>query len=145
MKLDAVSAQARQFRRLATKYKAYMDVLAEHASQFRLSLPEVQLDLAVTDVSRGGLGLSTGFFLPKNLRLSLSISGSGSEGPSKRDFVVQGIVRHCALVDYKPSYHVGIQFLNPTGRDERALAEASAHDEEKPASPATAEVSGAHN
>lgn len=145
MKLDAISAEARQFRRLATRYKAYMEVLPEQAGQFRLSLPEVQLDLAVTDVSRGGLGLSTGFYMPKNLRLTLSVSNNDKiEGSSGRDFVVQGIVRHCALTDYRPTYHVGIQFLNPTGRDEKALAEASLEEKAKAGQAAAVGVSGAN-
>ncbi len=139
MKLDAVSVQARQFRRLATRYKAYMEVLPEHAGQFRLSLPEVQLDLAVTDVSRGGLGLSTGFYMPKNLRVTVSVSLAGeTQEASQQDFVVQGIVRHCAVVDHQPSYHVGIQFLDPAGRDEKALAEASLEDQAKAQQPVTA-------
>jgi len=122
-----------------------MEVFPEHVGQVRLSLPEIQMDLAVTDVSRGGLGLSTGFYLPKNLRLTLSISGAGGDEERKRDFVVQGIVRHCALVDHKPTYHVGIQFLNPTGRDERALAETTAQEGAKAESPEAVGVSNARN
>jgi hypothetical protein len=125
MKLDTVSAQARQFRRHATQYKARIETHPDHASQFRLSLPDVQNDLAVMDVSRGGLGLSTGFYVPKNLRLTLHVWGVTGEGEYRTDeLTVTVVVRRCVMADHKPTYQVGVQFLDPGGEDERRLVEA---------------------
>ena len=125
MKLDTVSAQARQFRRHATQYKARIETHPDHASQFRLSLPDVQNDLAVMDVSRGGLGLSTGFYVPKNLRLTLHVWGVTGEGDYRTDeLTVAVVVRRCVMIDHKPTYQVGVQFLNPGGTDEHRLVEA---------------------
>lgn len=124
MKLDNVSAQARQFRRHATQFKARIDTHPDHASQFRLSLPDVQNDLAVMDVSRGGLGLSTSFFVPKNLRMTLHVWGVTGEGEYRTDeLTVTAVVRRCVMADHKPTYHVGVQFLDPGGADERRLVE----------------------
>ena len=139
MKLDTISAQARQFRRHATEYKARIETHPDHASQFRLSLPEVQNDLAVIDVSRGGLGLSTGFFVPKNLRLTLRVWGVSGEGEYKtEELTVAGVVRRCAMADHKPTYHVGVQFLNPSGADEVKLVELAASKQQGDAQPVIA-------
>ncbi|HVP11494.1 MAG TPA: PilZ domain-containing protein [Phycisphaerae bacterium] len=125
MKLDTVSAQARQFHRHAAQYKARIETHPDHAGQFRLSLPDVQNDLAVVDVSRGGMGLSTGFFVPKNLRLTLHVWGVTGEGEYRtEDLTVSVVVRRCIMVDHKPTYQVGVQFLDPSGAEEMRLVEA---------------------
>jgi hypothetical protein len=137
MKLDSVSAQARQFRRHATEYKARIETHPDHASQFRLSLPDVQNDLAVMDVSRGGLGLSTGFYVPKNLRLTLHVWGVAGDSEYRTDDLnVTGVVRRCVMVDHKPTYHVGVQFLDPSGADELRLVEVVIGSQKGEAKPA---------
>lgn len=139
MKLDTISAQARQFHRHATQYKARIETHPDHASQFRLSLPDVQNDLAVRDVSRGGLGLSTGFYVPKNLRLTLRVWGVAEEGEYKtEELTVAVVVRRCSSVDHKPTYHVGLQFLNPSGADELKLVELAAAKQQNETQPAIA-------
>jgi hypothetical protein len=139
MKLDTISAQARQFRRHAAQYKARIETHQDHAGQFRLSLPDVQNDLAVMDVSRGGLGLSTGFFVPKNLRLTLRVWGVAAEGEYKtEELTVAVVVRRCAMADHKPTYHVGVQFLNASGTDELKLVEMAVSKQPSDGQPAVA-------
>lgn len=136
MKSDAVVLQARQFQRHTTRYKARLQVHPDHAAQFRLSLPDVQNDLSVVDVSSGGLGLASGFYLPKNLRLTLRVSSADDEDASRgHAATVAVIVKHCALVDHQPSYRVGTQFLNPSGRDEQTLVEAAATEQQSTGQP----------
>jgi hypothetical protein len=43
---------------------------------------------------------------------------------------VRAVVRRCGLVDHKPTYQVGLQFLDPAGKDEQALIQAVAGERE---------------
>jgi hypothetical protein len=127
MKLNAVSTHARQFRRHETRYEARLEAHRDHAEQFRLAFPDAQSGLAVVDVSKGGVGLDTGIFLPRNLRVTLHIRGVALGPESKPlDLTIRAVVRRCTLVDHKPTYLIGLQFLDPTGRDERLLMEQAA-------------------
>ncbi len=122
MKLDDISAHARQYERHHTEYEARIEPHPDHAEQFRLSFPDTQMKLAVVDVSGGGLGLVSGFYIPKNLRVTLHVSGiPGEKGESNRDLTIRGIVRRCGMSDHKPTYQVGLQFADTHGHDERIL------------------------
>ncbi len=109
----------RQFVRHAAEYAARVTPHSDHASQFRLSLPEAQSIVAVTDVSGGGLGLRSGVMLPRNLRLLVCVQGVGGSAP--RSVTVEATVRRCSMMDHEPTYAVGLQFVDPTGEDERLL------------------------
>jgi hypothetical protein len=122
---EDISAHARQFRRHETQFEARFEVHPDHAGQFRLSLPDAASGLTVLDVSQGGLGVCTGFYIPKNLRLELRISGVGQEPEhGARDLFVRAVVRRCVMTDHKPTYQVGMQFVDSSGADERKLVAA---------------------
>jgi len=123
MSTDGDIAHARQFKRHAARFEARIEPHPDHAEQFRLSFPGAAAGLAVVDVSRGGLGLRAGVFLARNLRVVLHVSGVGAERGAQT-LVIRAVVRRCAMVDHKPTYQIGLQFLDPTGRDEMALVEA---------------------
>lgn len=92
-----------------------------------MSFPDSLTDFNVVDVSKGGLGLRSSVFLPKNLRLVLTIRGATEKGEAlPRPLTIRAIVRRCSLLDHKPSYLVGLQFVDAAGRDEQQLVKATA-------------------
>jgi hypothetical protein len=135
MNSDAVNAPARLFVRHQTRYEAAVEVHPDHAEQFRLSFTGTQSNLAVTDVSKGGLGLWSPIFMPKNLRVTLTIAnfggGGGKHGIALK---IRGIVRRTSMIDHKPSYQLGLQFVDPAGRDEQLLVTAAAQEKSAKAS-----------
>lgn len=125
MKTGPISAHARQFERHETAYEASIEPHADHMSQFRLSLPDAQAGIAVIDVSAGGVGLRSGVYVPKNMRLILHVMGVGAdEGSTGETVKIRTIARRCVMVDYKPTYEVGLQFVDPSGQDETRLVKA---------------------
>jgi c-di-GMP-binding flagellar brake protein YcgR len=129
MKQEAISAQARQFKRHETAYKARIEPHPECADQFRLSYPDVQAGLDVIDVSAGGLGLRSPIFIPKNIRLILHVSGlSDTRDPTASLLKIRAVVRRLQMIDHKPTYQVGLQFVDPGGDDEKKLVQAVAAD-----------------
>lgn len=138
MSHDVTSAPARQFRRHAARFEARLTPHPDHAAQFRLTLPEAQCGMAVTDVSAGGLGLRCGIFLPKNLRVNLVVKGLGEGSPAAAlELTVRAVVRSCSLVDHQPTYQIGLQFLDPAGRDEQLLVRHSGAPARNPVKVAT--------
>jgi hypothetical protein len=136
MQFDPQTEPARQFHRHAARYEARLTPHADHAAQFRLSSPQAQTDMAVTDVSAGGLGLMCPVFLPKSLRVTLQVKGVGAGSKaSDLELTIRAVVRSCTMMDHKPTYKIGLQFVDPTGRDERLLiqrATAPAAQEKRP-------------
>lgn len=121
MSADGSIAHARQFKRHETRFEARIDPHADHADQFRLGFAGSASGLAVVDVSKGGLGLRSGVYLARNLRVTLHVSSADSPSPANRVLVIRAIVRRCAMIDHKPTYQVGLQFVDPAGRDEQTL------------------------
>ena len=122
MDIDAASAHARQFSRHGADFEARVEPHPDHAEQFRTSFPDALLNIPVTDVSKGGVGLDCGVYLPKNLRVVLRMSGVAPLGGGPpRDLVINAVVRRCKLVDHKPTYQVGLQFSDSQGSDEQVL------------------------
>lgn len=124
MSHDPINAAARQFQRHATQYRARIEPHPDQAEQFRLSYSGLSDDLAVVDVSAGGLALHACFFVPRNLRLAVTILElKTADGRQLGDIKVRAVVRRCVLVDYKPTYQVGLQFIDPTGTDEKMFVQ----------------------
>lgn len=120
MSHEPISAGARQFQRHATQLHTRIEPHPDQAEQFRLSYSGFSDDLAVVDVSTGGIALHSCFFIPRNLRLAVTILDvKALDGRSLGDITVRAIVRRCSLADYKPTYQVGMQFIDPTGSDEQ--------------------------
>lgn len=128
MPTDAGAAIARQFKRRTTLRAARLAPHEEDAAQFRLAFPDVQSDLAVVDVSEGGLGLSSGFYVPKHMRVSVHLPARPAEAgqAALRALTVSAIVRRCTMVDHRPTYLVGLQFAEPGGADELELVKTGA-------------------
>lgn len=113
---------ARQHKRHETDFQARIEPHPDHAPQFRLSFPDALSGLDVIDVSAGGLGIRCGTFVPKNLRIILHISDvKTGDGIASRIIAVRAIVRRCIQLDHKPTFQIGLQFLDPTGPDESIL------------------------
>jgi hypothetical protein len=127
MNSDAINAASRLFVRHETRYEAAVEVHTDHEEQFRLSFPDTQSNMAVIDVSKGGLGLCSPIFMPKNLRVTLTIANFGAaEGKHGLDLKIRAIIRRCVMLDHKPTYQLGLQFVDPAGRDEQLLVAAAA-------------------
>ncbi len=128
---DMMSAPSRLFVRHETRYEASVEVHPDQADQFRMSFPDALSDFKVVDVSKGGLGLRSSVFLPRNLRMILTVTGRNEEGVElPRPLTIRVIVRRCSLMDHKPSYLVGLQFVDAAGRDEQQLVKAAARAED---------------
>ena len=123
MSLEHDSAGSRQFERHSTQFEARIEPHPDHAEQFRLSFPAAANSLPVVDVSAGGLALRTGFFVPKNMRFTLSITQNDAH-VIKEALNVKVIARRCITLDHKPTYQIGMQFLDPAGNDEQKLIKA---------------------
>ncbi len=115
----------RQFQRHEITFEARFEPYPDHADQLRLSLPHAQSIVTITDVSQGGLGFQSTVYIPKDIRLKLSVSDVCKElGQAERTLIVGAIVRVCSMIDYKPTYQVGLQFVDSKGLDERTLVDA---------------------
>lgn len=122
MVTDTTGASVRQFVRHETRRAARLEVHPEHAQQFRLNYSGAALDVAVVDISRGGLGLRCGFFIPRNMRLSVHVDARGDTGNgASRTLKIRVIARRCTMVDHKPTYLVGLQYQDAAGLDEQEL------------------------
>lgn len=116
----------RQFRRHSTSFEARFEPHQDHADQFRLSLPNVQTIVVVTDVSQGGLGITSTVYIPPHLRLKLHLSGVCAQlGQPERVLSIAAIVRACKMIDHKPTFQVGLQFADANGEDEKMLVQAT--------------------
>ncbi len=128
MKGKPDNERARQYKRHQTAYEARLEPHGKHAEQFRLTIPDAQTGLAVIDVSKGGVGLRSGILLPRNLRVTVHISDLKDARGEPLDILkVGGVVRRCWLVDHKPTYEAGLQFLDPEGEEEAKLIGAVMH------------------
>jgi hypothetical protein len=117
---DSISAGARQYERHTTQFTARLEPHPEHADQFRLSFAAAGTGLPVIDVSAGGLAIKTGFFIPKNMRFTLVIAPSTAH-PLSDELTIKVIARRCVTLDHKPTYQIGMQFLEPNGSEEQRL------------------------
>lgn len=126
---DSITPASRLFLRHQTLCEARVAVHPEHADQFRLSFPDALTDFRVVDVSKGGLGLHSAIFLPKNLRLILTVTGTNEQGEAlPRPLTIRAIVRRCTMVDHRPSYIAGLQFADASGSDEKLLVRFAAKE-----------------
>ena len=125
---------ARQFVRKATRRAARIEPDPVHADQFRLAFPDAQSEAFVTDVSKGGLGLTTTVFIPRSLKLIVHVPWE-----NQRDLTIPAIARRCVLADHKPNYTVGLQFCRPEGEAEADLLKLVMGDLQDPAPEAPAQ------
>jgi len=109
---DNASLQTRQFARRTLALPAEVEVHPDHAEQLRLSFPDQHGQVTVIDVSEGGLGLNCPIFLPRQARLLVHVrtweSGQDNAG---RKIILRTIVRRCIMLDVKPTFQIGLQYL----------------------------------
>lgn len=74
----------------------------------------------VVDLSRGGLGLDSRFFLPRacNVRVGVSIPGFDT-------IWVEGAIRRAAMVSREPRYYLGLSFSETSAKQVEALLAAA--------------------
>jgi len=118
-------ATARQFERKATRRVARIEVHSDHADQFRLSFPDAQSEVFITDISKGGIGIASSVFIPRNLRLNVHVP----QTEAGQDLTIRVVARRCGLADHKPTYDVGLQFIDASGSNEQALIALAASDQ----------------
>lgn len=120
MNPDAI--HARQHVRHSVSIEARIEPHPDHAEQYRLAVPDAQSGLAVTDVSRGGLGLRSGIFVPNRMKVIIHVmAGSQETGMASEVIRVRAIARRCEMIDHKPTYLIGLQFVDASGVDEKRL------------------------
>lgn len=111
---DAGSLQTRLHARRELALPARIEIHADHAEQLRFSFPEHQGRATVIDVSEGGLGLHSATYLPKQARLEIHIDlPNVGDGPAPAPKLLRGVVRRCVMRDVKPTYQIGLQYLDP--------------------------------
>lgn len=115
---DSTNVQTRQFERRETQLPARIEIHPEHAAQIRFGFGDVYNRFTIVDVSEGGMGLRAGVLLPKNTRMVVrtTLPGGG-------DFSILAVVRRCIMTDVKPTYLIGLQFLDVEALDPKRLAE----------------------
>ncbi len=116
---DSTHLQTRQFVRRAAEISARLEFHSDQSEQIRFAFADSQSRIIVTDVSEGGVGLRTEVFLPRNARLTVRVRNE--EAPDAAELVIQAVVRRCQMIDLKPAYHIGLQFLETPAADRHAL------------------------
>lgn len=76
----------------------------------------------IVDVSRGGIGIETGVFLPKTCKVEVTLPGS-SIGDASARVALRGTVMRIAMLDRTPRYYLGLSF-NPSDMTTTKIAEA---------------------
>ena len=76
----------------------------------------------VVDISRGGIGLRTKTFFPKQARLTVTITDPALEAPISATVKVQRVV----MTDRTPTYELGTSFVDPSPALLQAVAAATA-------------------
>lgn len=110
--------QTRQFVRREVSIPARIELASEHAEQVRFAFSDTACRMTVVDISEGGLALRGEVYIPRNARLVVRVSPPGQHGA---DVVVSAVVRRCLLADIRPSYLIGLQFLDVSGAERDAL------------------------
>lgn len=80
----------------------------------------------MVDCSRGGFGLEVGVFLPRKCRVGMRIreEGEGGAAPASREtlaYETRGRVQRVAMIDRKPTYYLGMAFIDDGGGRGEAL------------------------
>lgn len=114
---DATHLQTRQYVRRAAEISARLEIHSDQANQIRFAFSDSQSRIVVTDVSEGGVGLRTEVFLPRNARLTVRVRNEAD----RTELTFQAVVRRCQMIDLKPAYHIGLQFLETPAADRQAL------------------------
>ncbi|MFT3686435.1 MAG: PilZ domain-containing protein [Phycisphaerales bacterium] len=115
----------RQHERLTCALAAEATVAPEH--QGPIALSPLAADASgkfaptVTDISRGGIGLRTKVFLPKQARLSVTITDPAVGTPITATVRVQRVV----MTDRTPTYDIGTAFVDPSAALLQAVAAAA--------------------
>jgi hypothetical protein len=109
------SLVVRQHERLRCDLRATLVVAPESAERVVLALEGPkrgggdgsEVEVRITDCSRGGLGLQSPVFLPKRCRVRVRVVGVGGiDGPGGV-VEVTTVVQRAAMLDRGPTYYLG--------------------------------------
>lgn len=121
---DSGSLQTRQFARREISLPARLTVHPDHAEQLRLAFADQHGRVRLVDVSEGGLGITSSLLLPRAARLLVHVEvGRAGAGAPPQEIVLRGIVRRCVMTNVKPTYQIGMQYLDTEPAEIRALLE----------------------
>lgn len=141
---DAGSLQTRLYTRRQLALPARVMIHADHAEQLRFSFPEHQTRVSVIDVSEGGLGFVTSTLMPRNARLEIHVHvPAKGDAPPPAPKILRGVIRRCVMTDVKPTYKIGVQYLDPDLAEIRDLIKLADADQAEPVGAAPAAGSGA--
>lgn len=112
----------RQYERVKCSLAAELTVATEHQGiiTFAAAVTNGQSTLPVTlvDISRGGIGLRSKVFLPKQSRLTVRISDPASPAGGKSiSLSCQCKVMRVIMIDRTPMYELGTSFVDPSPAD----------------------------
>jgi len=104
----------RQHERLRCALTADAHIAPEHVGPITLSPLAADasgnFNPVVVDVSRGGIGLRTRTFLPKQARINVTITDPAVGAPISATVRVQRVI----MTDRSPTYELGTAFVDPT-------------------------------
>lgn len=115
----------RQHQRLQCALASEAVIAPEHVGPIALS--PLAADSAgtfhptVVDISRGGIGLRTKTFFPKQARITVTITDTALEAPITATVKVQRVV----MTDRTPTYELGTAFVDPNPALLQAVAAAT--------------------
>jgi len=116
----------RQHERLRCELRAQAGVAPEHAAAIALSPLAADgagcFEPTVVDISRGGIGLRTKVFLPKQSRIAVTITDPAIGAPISMTVRVQRVV----MTDRTPTYELGTAFVDPSPSLLASIAAATA-------------------
>ncbi len=103
--------------------------LCDLAARIAVEGPEVRLARAalgahghlaarLVDVSRGGMSLSTGVYLPPSCLVSITVAL-----PGERTLVTRARVHRSAMTDRRPSYYIGAAYEGEDAARDAAVEE----------------------
>lgn len=114
----------RQHERLRCALTAEATVAPEHVGPIALSPLAADatgnFNPVVVDVSRGGIGLKTKVFLPKQARICVTITDPALGAPISATVRVQRVI----MTDRAPTYELGTSFVDPSPALLQAVAAA---------------------
>lgn len=128
----------RQHERLNCALSAEATIAPEHQGPIVLSPLAAdntgKFSPIVVDISRGGIGLKSKVFLPKQAHLNVTITDPVVGTPISATVRVQRVI----MTDRTPTYELGTAFVDPSAALLQAVAAAVAKINPAPASPAAA-------
>lgn len=78
------------------------------------------IDVVISDCSRGGLGLQSHIFIPRGCRLKVRLKNTAPDSTDPIEVLVR--VQRVTMTDRAPTYYVGVSFVGTSPAHEKAVA-----------------------